>query len=185
MLGDVTVPVFDRYDLDIDTDEESTDELESSLSRLMLSPPPPVDNTLESDSGTDVPLTKVSDNDGTLVEGSGADVSLDIGSGLAAGVGCLSSCNINIHVQVRQNKIMNCFSGTAASVLKAPHYYFNCFLKIKIKKTCISKFHNIVIGYGHAVSLGSCGPLQVMLGSLFILNSLYWYSARCFSTVFC
>ena len=102
--GESNIPVFERYDLDIETDEESTDELESSLSRLMLSPPPPVDNTLESDSGTDVPLTKVSDNEGTLVEGSGADVSLDIGSGLAAGVGSLSSCNEEYYISIYMYK---------------------------------------------------------------------------------
>ena len=73
----------------MDTDEESTDELESSLSRLMLSPP--TDNTLDSDSGTEVPLIRGSDTDEILLRVSGAEINLDTGSGLVTGVGTLSS----------------------------------------------------------------------------------------------
>ena len=75
---------------------------------------------------------------------------------------------------IRPNKKkMNCFSCTAASVLKAQHYFFYCFLKIKIKTKKKPVYNdNIVISNDHAVSLGPCGPLQVMLGSLFILDSV-------------
>ena len=44
-----------------------------------------------------------------------------------------------------KKKILNCFSGTAASVLKAPHYFF--LLLSENKKSCIS----IIIGNDHAV----------------------------------
>ena len=81
-----------RYDLDIDIEEESTDELESSLSRLILSPP--IDITRDRDSGTEVPLWNPGSDaaeDKSLLTGSGAEISRDMGSGLRAGVGALSS----------------------------------------------------------------------------------------------
>ena len=58
-----------------------------------------------------------------------------------------------------KKKKYKCFSGTSASVLKAPHYFFFLLLskKEKEKKT---------------LSLGRCGPLPVMLASLFILDSI-------------
>ena len=40
----------------------------------------------------------------------------------------------------KAKKILNCFSGTAASVLKALHYFFYCFLKKKKKKKRFSNF---------------------------------------------
>ena len=43
--------------------------------------------------------------------------------------------------------------------------------KRKRKKT-IFQFLNIIIGNDHVVSLGRCGQLQVMLASLFILDSI-------------
>ena len=65
---------------------------------------------------------------------------------------------------------MNCFSGTAASVLKAPLYFFVLLSKIKMNKKI--QLHNIVIGNDYAVPLGRCGPLGVMWGCLFTLNSI-------------
>ena len=74
---------------------------------------------------------------------------------------------------IRPKKILNCFSGTAASVLKAPHYFFLLLSKKeKNKKTTLFQFLNIIIGNDHVVSLGRCGPLPVMLASLFILDSI-------------
>ena len=69
---------------------------------------------------------------------------------------------------VRPNKKLNCFSGTASSVLKVPHYVFLLLSKINEIKTTFP-VRNIVIGNSHAVPLGSCGPLQVMFGCLIIL----------------
>ena len=43
-------------------------------------------------------------------------------------------------VDLGQIKKMNCFSGTAASVLKVLHYFFYCFLKMKIHQIRISSF---------------------------------------------
>ena len=64
---------------------------------------------------------------------------------------------------------MNCFSGTAAPVLKALHYFFYCFLKIK--ELMHFQFHNIAIGNNQAVPLGHRGPLRVML---FIYSRLHF-----------
>ena len=73
----------------MDTDDESTDELESSLSLLMLSPP--IDITLDRDSGTEVPRIRGSEIPEGLLEGSGAEINLDMGSGFGVGTGILSS----------------------------------------------------------------------------------------------
>ena len=56
-----------------------------------------------------------------------------------------------------QKNILNCFSGTAASVLKAPHYFFYCFLKKKKEKKTLFQFLNIIIGNAYMVSLGMAG----------------------------
>ena len=87
-------------------------------------------------------------------------------------------------IRIRQKKILNCFSGTAASVLKAPHYFFfYCFLKKKKKKKTLFRFLNIIIGNDHVVSLGRCGPLPVMLASLFNLDSISGISSMLFYCV--
>ena len=52
--------------------------------------------------------------------------------------------------------------------LKVLHYFFSCFLKIKMHKKTHFQFHNIVIGNNREVSLACCGPLQVMLVCSFI-----------------
>ena len=41
---------------------------------------------------------------------------------------------------IRLNKKMNCFSGTATSLLKSRIIFFYCFLRIKMNKNCISSF---------------------------------------------
>ena len=46
------------------------------------------------------------------------------------------------------------------------------------------QFLNIIIGNDHVVSLGRCGPLPVMLASLFIFDSIFGISLM-FSNVFC
>ena len=89
-----------------------------------------------------------------------------------------------MNLLLRPKKIFNCFSGTAASVLKALHYFFYWFLKKKMKKKTLFQFLCIIIGNDHVVSLGLCGPLPVMLASLFILDSISGISSI-FSTVFC
>ena len=87
------LPAFERYDLDIDIEEESTDEFESSLRRLILSPPK--DMTRDRDSGTEMPRWRFSDaaDDDGLLTGSGAEIKRDMCSGLGVGVGTLSSWN--------------------------------------------------------------------------------------------
>ena len=53
--------------------------------------------------------------------------------------GSIASSNIAWEAQIGQIKKMNCFSGTAAPVLKALHYYFfYCFLKIKMNTFQVS-----------------------------------------------
>ena len=80
--------------------------------------------------------------------------------------------------------ILNCFSGTAASVLKALHYFFLLLSKKEKEKKTLFQFLNIIIGNDHVVSLVRCGPLLVMLASLLILDSISGISLI-FSTVFC
>ena len=66
---------------------------------------------------------------------------------------------------------MNCFSGTAASVFKAPHYIFlSLSKKIDIK--------TILKGNSHAVPLGCCGPLRVMSGCLIIPAAISGFNVR-------
>ena len=43
---------------------------------------------------------------------------------------------------------------------------------MKKKKKTLFQFLNFIIGNGHVVSLRRCGPLPVMLASLFILDSI-------------
>ena len=93
-------------------------------------------------------------------------ISGELNIDLALYLPTLMKNNISHHYNLGQKKIMNCFSGTAASVLKAPHYFI--LLLSKNKKSHIS----FIIGNNHAVSLGHCGPLRVMLGSLFIHDSI-------------
>ena len=64
----------------------------------------------------------------------------------------------------------DCFSDTAASVLKPPHYFFLLLSKKEKKRKTLFQFLNIIIGNDHVVSLGRNGPLLVMLASLFILD---------------
>ena len=45
------------------------------------------------------------------------------------------------------------------------------------------QFLNIIIDNDHVVSLGHCGPLPVMLASLFILNSISGISSMLFYCV--
>ena len=49
------------------------------------------------------------------------------------------------------------------------------------------QFLNIIIGNDHVVSLGRCGPLPVMLASLFILDSISGISSikKVPASVFC
>ena len=64
-------------------------------------------------------------------------------------------------------KKMNCFSGTAASVK-------NVFIASKNENEIKTTFsvQNMIIGKGHAVLLGRCGPLWVMMGCLIMLASI-------------
>ena len=82
-----------------------------------------------------------------------------------------------------QIKKPNCFSGTIASVLKVPHYFFfYCFLKIKINQKRISSFITSLSVNNHAVPLGRCGSLRVSLCNLFIPPSISCLIAPAFST---
>ena len=51
------------------------------------------------------------------------------------------------------------------------------------KKKTLFQFLNIIIGNDHVVSLGCCGPLPVMLASLFILDSISGISSMLFYCV--
>ena len=84
---------------------------------------------------------------------------------------------------VRPKKILNCFSGTAASALKAPHYFILLLSKKEEEKKTLFQFLNIIIGNDHVVSLGHCGPLPIMLASLFILDSISGISSMLFYSV--
>ena len=66
---------------------------------------------------------------------------------------------------------MNCFSGTAASVKNVPHYVFIASKNENEIKTTFS-VQKMIIGKGHAVLLGRCGPLWVMMGCLIMLASI-------------
>ena len=79
--------------------------------------------------------------------------------------------NIKANCKAKKNTL-NCFSGTATSVLKAPHYFFLLLSKTEKEKKTLFQFLNIIIGNDHVVSLGRCGLLPVMLASLFILDSI-------------
>ena len=61
---------------------------------------------------------------------------------------------------------MNCFSGTATSVFKAPHYIILSLSKKNEIKTAFP-VQTIVIGIGHAVRHWHCGPLRLMSDCLF------------------
>ena len=68
---------------------------------------------------------------------------------------------------------MNCFSGSTTSVLKALHCFFLILHSKNEKNNNLHfQFHSIIIGKDDVVSLGRCGPLKLMLGSLFILNTI-------------
>ena len=80
---------------------------------------------------------------------------------------------------------MNCFSGIAASVFKVLHYVLLSLSKnkIEIKKEAFP-FQTNVIGNGHAIPLGRCGPLRVMLGWFIIITAISRFICSIFSTVF-
>ena len=73
--------------------------------------------------------------------------------------------------------------GTAASVLKARHYFFLLLSKKEKEKKMLFQFVNIIIGKDHVVSLRRCCPLPVMLASLFILDSISGISLMLFYCV--
>ena len=79
---------------------------------------------------------------------------------------------------------MNGFSGTAASVLKVPHYVYLSLSKNKNEIKIALSVQTIVISNGHAVPLGRCGSLQVMSGCLIIFASIYGFMCPIFFTVF-
>ena len=70
-----------------------------------------------------------------------------------------------------------------ASVLKALHYFFLLLSKKEKEKETLFQFLNIIIVNDHVVSLGRCGPLPVMLASLFILDSISGISSMLFYCV--
>ena len=86
--------------------------------------------------------------------------------------------------KLRPNKKMNCISGTSASVLKVPPYVFLSLSKNNNEIKTAFPIQTIVIGNGHAVPLGHCGPLRVMSGYLIILASIFGLMRPIFSTVF-
>ena len=67
-----------------------------------------------------------------------------------------------------------------------PKKILNVFLLLSKKekeKKALFQFLNIIIGNDHVVSLGRCGPLPVMLASLFILDSISGISSMLFYCV--
>ena len=85
-------------------------------------------------------------------------------------------CGINTSpesILLRLNKKRGLFLGHRRICFKSPALLFFLFLSKKEKeKKTLFQFLNIIIGQDHVVSLGRCGPLPVMLASLFILDSI-------------
>ena len=74
-----------------------------------------------------------------------------------------ASSQRNYLIKLRPKKNIESFHFTFYFL----HYFFYCFLKKKKKKKTLFQFLNIIIGNNHVVSLEHCGPLPVMLASLY------------------
>ena len=84
---------------------------------------------------------------------------------------------------LRPKKNIELFLGHCRICLKSPILLFLLLSKKEKEKKTLFKLLNIIIGNDHVVSLGRCGPLPIMLASLFILDSISGISSI-FSTVF-
>ena len=80
----------------------------------------------------------------------------------------LKHCIRFIYGQIK--KKMSCFSGTSASVQRSCIVYLLMLSKIKNEMQITFPVQNIIIGNGHAVSLGSCGTLLVMSGLIILVS---------------
>ena len=78
---------------------------------------------------------------------------------------------LKIFVYLRQKKNIELLLGHRRIYFKSPALLFYCFLKKK-KKKMLFQFLNIIIGNDHVVSLRHCGPMPVILASLFIFDSI-------------
>ena len=85
-----------------------------------------------------------------------------------------------VHFLSLAKKNIELFLGHRSICFKSPAFLFLLLSKKEKEKEKLFQFLNIIIGNAHVVSLGRCGPLPVMLASLFILDSISVLFPRCF-----